>query len=81
MKACFKGIYGQSIGRYLREDRMQAGAEQLASTGLRIIEIAAGLGYQNASKFSEAFASYYGVSPNEYRKTFCPSGGLPDGKE
>ena len=80
MKSCFKGVYGQSVGRYLREYRMQAGAEQLAATGLRIIDIAASLGYENASKFSEAFSGYYGVSPSVYRKNFCLPGGLPDGK-
>ena len=81
MKDCFKGVYGQSIGRYLREYRMQAGAEKLTATNLRIIEIAAALGYENASKFSEAFAGYYGMPPNEYRKTFCPSGAVRDSKE
>ena len=81
MKACFKGVYGQSMGKYLREYRMQAGAEQLTGTNLRIIDIAAALGYKNASKFSEAFTGYYGMTPYAYRKTFCPAGGLPDRKE
>lgn len=81
MKTCFKGVYGQSIGKHLQEYRMQAGAEQLRSTGLKIIEIASALGYENSSKFSETFSSYYGMTPSEYRKNFCPLGGQQSGKE
>ena len=81
MKSCFKGVYGQSMGRYLREYRLQAGAERLAETEERIIHIAASLGYKNASKFSAAFAARYGMSPGEYRKTFCPQRGFSGAKE
>ena len=81
MKLCFKGVYGQSIGKYLREYRMQAGAEKLKHTELKIIEIAAALGYENASKFSEAFSACYGMTPSAYRKNFCPQRGTQSGKE
>ena len=81
LKTCFRGVYGQSVGRYVREYRMQAGAELLENGSLRIIEIAASLGYQNASKFSAAFAAFYGMTPTQYRKTFCLSGGLSDSEE
>ena len=74
MKICFKGVYGQSIGKYLREYRMQAGAEKLRNTRLKIVEIAASLGYENSSKFSEAFTVHYGINPSTYRKNFCPQG-------
>lgn len=81
MKVCFKGVYGQPIGKYLREYRMQAGAEKLRNTKLKIIEIAASLGYENSSKFSEAFSACYEMTPSAYRKSFCPQGGTQSGKE
>ena len=80
MKLCFKGVYGQSIGKYLRQYRMQAGAEQLRNTDLKIIEIAASLGYENSSKFSEAFSACYGMTPRAYRKTFVRREDLKTGK-
>ena len=81
MKLCFKGVYGQSIGKYLREYRMQEGTEKLRNTKLKIIEIAASLGYENSSKFSEAFFACYGMTPSAYRKNFCPKGGTQISKE
>ena len=81
MKTCFKAVYGQTIGRYLRDYRMQLAAQQLRRTQLRVIDIAASLGYQNASKFSAVFAAHYGMSPQAYRKNFCPPGVIPDREE
>ena len=76
MKTCFKGIYGKSIGKYMREYRIQKGAEMLISSNMLIIDIAGNLGYENASKFSEAFAKYYDMTPSKYRKLYCPNGVL-----
>ena len=70
MKNCFKSVYGQPVGMYLREYRMQVGAEKLRNSGLKIIEIAASLGYENPSKFTEAFSARYGMTPSTYRKIF-----------
>ena len=74
MKNCFKGVYGKSIGKYIREYRIQKGAELLLSSHMLIIDIAGSLGYENASKFSETFAKYYGMTPSKYRKFYCPNG-------
>ena len=81
MKTCFKGVYGQSMGKYLREYRLQTGSELLISSKMRIIDIAGILGYENAGKFSEAFAKYYGMSPRDYRKYFCLPGEIPSKQE
>ena len=81
MKNCFKGVYGQPIGMYLREYRLQAGAEKLRNSEFKIIEIAASLGYENPSKFTEAFSAFYGMTPSTYRKNFCPQRGVSDRKE
>jgi AraC-like DNA-binding protein len=68
MKICFKGVFGNSIYAYLRSQRMSAAAKCLRETNERIADIAASVGYENASKFAEAFRTCMGKSPNEYRK-------------
>jgi AraC-like DNA-binding protein len=68
MKLCFKGVFGSSIYAYLRGQRMSAAAKRLRETGDRVADIAAAVGYENASKFAEAFRVCMGRSPSEYRK-------------
>jgi AraC-like DNA-binding protein len=68
MKLCFKGVFGSSIYAYLRSQRMSAAAKQLRESNARIADIAASVGYENASKFAEAFRVCMGKTPNEYRK-------------
>lgn len=46
----------------------------LLETDQSIAEIAGQVGYQNASKFSEVFRQFAGVTPSEYRKTSRPIG-------
>jgi AraC-like DNA-binding protein len=68
MKLCFKGVFGSSIHAYVRNRRMSAAATMLRQTRIRVADIAATVGYENASKFAEAFRAVMGTSPNEYRK-------------
>lgn len=68
MKLIFKEVYGKSIYSFIRTYKMQKAAELLKNTDKEINEIAASLGYDNASKFSEAFKKVIGVNPSVYRK-------------
>jgi AraC-like DNA-binding protein len=68
MKRCFKGVFGNSIYAYIRNKRMSDAAVMLRQTQTRVADVAAEVGYGNASKFSQAFRDVMGVSPNEYRK-------------
>lgn len=68
LKNYFRGVYGQNISVYLREQRMHTAAELLASTRLPISEIAEQVGYQNQSKFATVFKNTYQMSPLEYRR-------------
>ena len=69
MKNCFKGVYGCSIYSYMKTYRVQAARVQLIETDLSITEIAADMGYENPSKFSEAFKKELGITPSEFRKS------------
>ena len=68
LKRCFKSIAGASIGTFVKTKRMEAGAEMLVSQPtLSIVEIGSVAGYENQSKFSAAFKSVMGVTPQAYR--------------
>lgn len=72
LKRCFKSIAGASIGTFVKTKRMEAVAEMLVSEPtLSIGEIGSVAGYENQSKFSAAFKSVMGVTPQAYRHKYC----------
>lgn len=72
LKRCFKSIAGASIGTFVKTKRMEAAAEMLISEPtLSIGEIGSAAGYENQSKFSAAFKSVLGVTPQAYRHKYC----------
>jgi AraC-like DNA-binding protein len=68
MKSCFKEIYGEPIGIYMRKRRMSAAAAMLADSDATVAEIAESVGYESHAKFSAAFKSCAGLAPSEFRK-------------
>ena len=72
LKRCFKSIAGTSIGTFVKTKRMEAAADMLVSEPtLSIGEIGIVAGYENQSKFSAAFKSVMGVTPQAYRHKYC----------
>lgn len=67
IKKLFRGVYGVSVGAYIRTQKMESAAYMLESTGRTILDIANAHGYDNGSKFANAFRSVKGVNPAEYR--------------
>ncbi len=57
---------GRTFSRLLLEQRMDRALALLKSTGLSVEEVAAMVGYNDASNFYRAFRGYYHVSPREY---------------
>ena len=68
LKSAFKDLYGQPIATYMKEYRMRQAREYLAHSNLQIGNIALLLGYENQSKFSQAFKDVTGLLPKDYRK-------------
>lgn len=68
LKNYFQGVYGKNISTWLREARMSAASMALRESNQSVAEIAAKVGYENASKFSAAFKSFLGETPLEYRR-------------
>jgi len=74
----FKQKTGVGLGHLLTEKRLQRAAELLATTTLRIKEIAAAVGYEHTSSFTRAFEQRFAQSPNVYRRvrSYAPRPGL-----
>lgn len=69
MKTCFRSVYGQSLGAWLAEYRMNLAAELLLRRRDRgVAEIGGQVGYDNPGKFTEAFKRVMKRTPSEYRK-------------
>jgi AraC-like DNA-binding protein len=68
IKKRFTQLYGEPPYAYLKRRRMEAAAFLLETSELPIAEVAAAVGYQNASKFSGAFVNTYGMAPRDYKK-------------
>lgn len=69
IKKIFKGVYGVSIGAYIRTLKMESAAYMLEYTDKSILDIANEHGYNNGSKFASAFRSVKGINPTEYRNS------------
>lgn len=68
LKSGFKAVYGKTPAAYRREYRLQHAATLLKRAELPIAAIAEAVGYDNFSKFSEAFKAYTGLTPRDYRR-------------
>lgn len=67
LKLVYRRFYGASLFAHIRKEKMLWSAYGLASTYIRVIDIAEACGYDNASKFSAAFYSVMGCTPTAYR--------------
>ena len=68
LKHAFKTLYGQPIASYMKEFRMRKARDLLLQTDLPVAAIAAQVGYENQSKFTQAFKETVGVLPKECRR-------------
>ena len=59
---------GFSPSRYLKNYRLERGAEMLENRELSISEIALSVGFCDASHFYKAFSSKFGMTPKKYRE-------------
>ena len=64
----YKEHFGISYIDDLLEARIRMAKQLLTTTDLRINEVAASCGYQNATHFMRQFKEKTGLSPTEYKK-------------
>jgi AraC family transcriptional regulator len=65
----FRSAFGQSVGEYVRERRLQRAAALMRDSKRPLAEIAASVGFYDQAHFSRAFKTRFGASPAIYRKT------------
>lgn len=74
----FRMLCGFSIIEYIRNRRLALAGGDLATTDIKIIDIAMKYGYDSPDSFTKAFTRFHGVSPTMVRKedvmikTFAP---------
>ena len=68
LKTTFKTVFGKPIAAYMREYRMKRARELLVHSDQSVAQIAQTVGYENQSKFTQAFKEETGMLPREYRK-------------
>ncbi len=75
LSSVFKRETGQTVNHYLVGVRMKRAQEILATTNLKVAEVAQAVGIQNTRYFSACFKKEVGESPNDYRdahRVFSP---------
>jgi AraC-like DNA-binding protein len=60
--------FGLSYSDLVQQARFEVAAEMLKDPGLKSLDIAFALGYENPSNFARAFRQIAGVNPQEYRR-------------
>ncbi|MBB5282716.1 signal transduction histidine kinase/ligand-binding sensor domain-containing protein/DNA-binding response OmpR family regulator [Rhabdobacter roseus] len=63
-----KAITGQSVVEFIRDIRLKQAAQLLATTHLRIAEVASMVGFNDPKYFRKIFQELYILSPSEYAK-------------
>ena len=66
---CFRARFGESVGSYARNVRLEWAAGVLARTEAPLARIACEAGFADQSHFTRAFARRFGVAPGRYRQT------------
>lgn len=64
----FSVLCGFTVGEYIRARRLTLAAQELSSTGARVIDVALKYGYDSLDSFARAFAHFHGVSPSAARE-------------
>lgn len=63
----FNTLTGKSPIELIRHSRMSKAAELLRDEKYRVNEVALMVGYEDSSRFSQAFKQFHGVSPSSYK--------------
>lgn len=68
MKKIFSILAGIPLTEYIRKRRLSIAGVELLEDDTKIIDVAFKYGYNNATSFSRAFASFHGIKPSQVTK-------------
>lgn len=58
-------LCGLTLGEYIRERRLTLAGSELASTNIKVIDVAMKYGYESPESFGRAFLKFHGVTPTQ----------------
>lgn len=64
----FSILSGITLGDYIRSRRLTLAGSELATSDVKVIDVALKYGYESPDSFSKAFQKFHGVSPSQARK-------------
>jgi len=68
LQMAFKQVYGTTVGKFSREERLKKAHEVLMNTNEMLLTVALMVGYNDVGNFSTAFKQFFGYSPGHIRK-------------
>ena len=63
----FKSLTGETLNSYVRARRLARALDQLATTELRVLDVALQAGFESQEAFARAFRRSFGMTPTDYR--------------
>lgn len=63
----FSLVTGVTVAEYIRLRKLTLAGEDLAASGMRVIDAALKYGYETPESFAKAFARFHGIPPSEAR--------------
>jgi AraC family transcriptional regulator len=67
----FATCTGQSVGGYVRRERLLRAGRKLRIGAVDITEVALAAGYHSHAAFGKAFKQQFGISPSAFRQLGC----------
>ena len=61
-------LCGYTLGEYIRNRRLSMAGQDLAQTGMKVIDVALKYGYESPDSFAKAFQKFHGVTPSAARE-------------
>ena len=63
----FSILCGFTVGEYIRNRRLTLAGSELATTDIKVIDVAMKYGYESPDSFAKAFQKFHGVTPSSAR--------------
>ena len=63
----FSILCGFTVGEYIRNRRLSLAGSELATTDIKVIDVAMKYGYESPDSFAKAFQKFHGVTPSSAR--------------
>nr|WP_235927133.1 AraC family transcriptional regulator [Gloeocapsopsis dulcis] len=67
LKRGFQQVFGKTVFGYLHDYRLEQAQQLLATSEMKVTEVADAIGFDSRSYFAAAFRKKFGVSPKAYQ--------------